>query len=143
MAANSKFVFLLEKSQKLNRFECTLAQLEGRPVRIDSTFFELEFLCNSRNRRFSAKFRNFFRGSGPRYSHQNFIPGGPWGSPYNALENLEPIPKIFGKLGENVFVGGQPRGPGAKILGAALNCVGRVTRGPRGVQKEIGSELLA
>jgi len=49
MAANSKFVFLLEKSQKLNRFECTLAQLEGRPVRIDSTFFELEFLCNSKS----------------------------------------------------------------------------------------------
>jgi len=48
--------------------------------------------------------------NGPRYSCQNFIPEGPWGSPFSALENLDPSPKIFVKFGENFFGGGPPRG---------------------------------
>jgi len=59
---------------------------------------------------FRRKFGIFFCKSGPRYSCQNFIPHGPWGSPYSAGENLDPTPKIFEKFGENFFGGGPPRG---------------------------------
>jgi len=59
---------------------------------------------------FRRKFGIFFCKSGPRYSCQNFIPHGPWGSPYSARENLDPTPKIFEKFGENFFGGGPPRG---------------------------------
>jgi len=51
----------------------------------------------------------------PRYSCQNFIPGGPWGFPFSALEKLAPSPKIFAKFWENFLGVVHPGGPGAKI----------------------------
>jgi len=64
---------------------------------------------------FRRKFGIFFRGSGPRYSCRNFIPRGPWGSPYSACENLDPTHKIFEKLGKT-FLGVDRLGwPEAKI----------------------------
>jgi len=48
--------------------------------------------------------------NGPSYSCQNFIPDGPWRSPYSAHENLDPSLKIFEKFGKNFFGGGPPRG---------------------------------
>ena len=65
---------------------------------------------------FRRNFRIFFCRSGPRYSCRNFIPDGPWGSPYNALENLDPSPKIFEKLVKNFFGGRPPRGAWGRNL---------------------------
>ena len=59
---------------------------------------------------FRQNFGIFFCQNGPRYSCQNFIPNGPWGSPFSALEKLAQSPKIFAKFGENFFGGGPPRG---------------------------------
>jgi len=74
-------------------------------------FFRLcKILVTRKKVDFRRNFRNFFCGSGPRYSCQNFIPDGPWESPFSALEKLAPTPKIFAKFGENFFGGGPPRG---------------------------------
>jgi len=70
------------------------------------------------------------RGSGPWYSCQNFIPGGPWSSPCNALENLPP-PLRFEKLGKSFW--GLRRAQGGlepKFLGIALKWLGGSLEGP-------------
>ena len=54
-----------------------------------------EILVTRKKIDFRRNFGIFFRGSGPRYSCQNFIPDGPRGSPYSAIEKLAPTPKIF------------------------------------------------
>jgi len=65
---------------------------------------------------FPQNFVIFSCENGPRCSCQNFIPDGPWGSPYSALENLGFSPKIFEKLGKNFFGGGPPRGAWGRNL---------------------------
>ena len=67
---------------------------------------------------FRRNFGIFFLENGPRYSCQNFVPDDPWESTYNAFKNLELSPKIFEKLGENVFGGGPPRRLGPKFKGS-------------------------
>ena len=65
---------------------------------------------------FRRNFVIFSCENGPRYSCQNFIPDGPWESPYSAHENLDPTHKIFEKLGKNFFGGGPPRGAWSRNL---------------------------
>ena len=69
---------------------------------------------------FRQNFGIFFLKNGPTYSCRNFTTDGPWGSPYNALENLDPPPKIFEKLEENFFGGGPPRGAWGRNLRGRL-----------------------
>ena len=64
---------------------------------------------------------------GPRLAHSKN-----WPHPLRFLKNL-------GKTFLGVV---RPGGPGAKIYGAALKCVGALTSGPRGVQNKTGSEPL-
>ena len=55
---------------------------------------------------FPRNFEILIPGSGPRYSHQNFFPDAPWGSPYNASKKLAPTPENLAKMGVKFFGGG-------------------------------------
>jgi len=73
-------------------------------------FFELKVSCNSKNRRFSLKFRNFFRKSVPRYSRQILSLVG-LGAPRITHSKIwTPALRFFLEIGEKLFWG-----PGAKI----------------------------
>ena len=73
-------------------------------------FFELKFSCNSKNRRFSLKFRNCFRKSVPRYSRQILSLVG-LGAPRITHSKIwTPALRFFLEIGEKLFWG-----PGAKI----------------------------
>ena len=72
-------------------------------------FFELKFSCNSKNRRFSLKFRNCFRKSVPRYSRQILSLVG-LGAPRITHSKIwTPALRFFWKLGKNFFGGLEPK----------------------------------
>ena len=58
-------------------------------------FGKWEILVTRKKVDFRRNFGIFFCENGPRYSCQNFIPDGPGGSQYSAIEKLAPTTKIF------------------------------------------------
>jgi len=89
--------------------------IEGIGAHSPDVFGYSKFLVTREIIDFRHNFGFFFCENGPRYSCRNFIPDGPWGSPYSAHKKLDPSPKIFEKLGKNFFGVRRPGGPGAEI----------------------------
>ena len=90
----------------------------GNLAHVVNLFSEQRFHVTLNKIDFPRNFEIVFPGSGPRYSHQNFFPDGPWASPFNERKNLAPT-REFGENGVQIFLGGAPRGPGGNIVGVA------------------------
>jgi len=90
--------------------------MEGIGAHSPDIFSLSNFLVTREIVDFRQNFGIFSCENGPRYSCRNSVPDGPWGSPFSALENLDPSLKIFEKIGKNFFGGGPPRGAWSRNL---------------------------
>ena len=140
MAANSKFGFLLEKSRKLNRSGCTLDHLWGAWVCIAPIFLACGKSLYLDKKSINGKISDFFCAKMGQGTDAKILSLTELGSPRLAHSKNWPPPLRFWKNLGKTFLGvSSPGGPGAKISGAALKCVGALTSGPRGVQNKTGS----
>jgi len=91
----------------------------GTPAHTVNVFSEQRFPVTRIKIDFPRNFEILIPGSGPRYSHQNFFPDGPWGPPYNESKKLAPTPENLAKMGVKFFGGGAISISWGNIVGVA------------------------